>query len=188
MSASVSEPSNPPAMQSPSTNHAKSPRQTRRQRASTTTARDVVMASRAAGMSIAECAKAASISLRTASNYVRDIERDGDDISRERIISMLSRRLSPGADTPDQYIAPLVAILSKLKGWTDRDSVRETVQPIGTLFASWAAETKRETIETVRETEGGTPLASAGGPNAGEPPTESVNGSVKLSPTPPQKF
>jgi len=161
--------------------------QVRPQKASRTAARDIVIASRAAGMSLEECAKAAAVSLKTASRYVAEARNASGDLSRDRIISMLSLRLSsPG--TPDQYIAPLVAILSKLKGWTDKEQQVERVMPMGDLFASWAAEIASNVGAPTMPHSETVGVSEPVGPNAGEPPIGGVVGSVKSSPPPAQKI
>lgn len=203
--ASVSEPSNPPAIVPPSTSHARSERARRaakapRQTSAKSAARDIVIASRAAGMSIAECAKAAGVSETTASAYVNAAAKGMTDMSREGIISMLSLRLRQN-DTQTQYIAPLVAILSKLKGWTDKAADVERPKPMGELFAAWRAELAREAGDVPRGTldtpNVGAPTSSAeltpsgaesGEAKAGEPPVACVDESVKSSLPPREKF
>ena len=198
---SVPEPDSAP----PSTIHAKyatTPnRRTRKPSPNKRLARDVVIASRAAGMSVQECARTAGVSVTTAQRYVTEAKKTHADLSRESVISMLSLRLaSPGM--PEQYIAPLVAILSKLKGWTERDQRTETVRPIGDLFASWCAELAQSPAvnvgapTSIAQLTPGTDIASADSrassvPEtdvAGEPPIAGADESVKSSPPPPTKF
>ena len=139
-------------------------------------ARDIVIAARAAGMSFTECAREAGVSVKTAERYAANI----NDMSREGVISMLSLRLA-SKSTPDQYIAPLTAILSKLQGWTDK--VADTVRliPMGALFASWRDECRRaDNAElTPAHRDNGVSTLTSNGEPGGEPPIASENESGK---------
>ena len=121
---------------------------------------------------MAECARQAGVSVDTAERYAKD----GADLSRDALISMMSSKLRDPA-FPPQYITAMASFLAKMQGWIDKAADVVKLRSMGDLFMSWQHELDGEIASThARDDDGG------------EPPIADGDECVKPIPTPPQNF
>ena len=81
----------------------------------------------------------AGISEPTAGAYVRQAKASGDDLTRERLLNLLSVRIE-GSDTPVQYVTPMASLYAELQGYKDKSRKEQALKPLGEVFEAWRAE------------------------------------------------
>jgi len=126
--------------QSPKPPPLKRPKDYRPTKAERTAARTIVLAARAKGHSIEESARIAGISYATASKYLQQAKESGEDLSRERLLNLLSTRID-SQDTPIQYVTPMASLYAELQGYKDRDKRKMELKSVAALFNAWNRET-----------------------------------------------